>query len=102
MKKYKTLLIILLVFLSCLSVYMLYGLANNVYNLCYYAKYPLLNMTSLIIHMVISLLLEIVFIGFSVLGIVTFAKMLKDKQLFITPDEQLASQNNVDTPTNQQ
>lgn len=91
MKKYKTLLIILLVFLSCLSVYMSYCLVNNVYNLCYYVKYPLLNMTSLIIHMVINLLLDIAFIGFSVLGIVTFAKMLQDKQLFTTVANQPAA-----------
>lgn len=94
MKKYKTLLIILLVFLSCLSVYMLYCLVNNVYSLCYYIKYQFPDMTFLIVRMTINIIFDIAIIGFSVLGIVTFAKIFQDKQLFATPAEQPAMPNN--------
>lgn len=102
MKKYKTLLIILLVFLSCLSVYMLYGLVNNIYNLCYYIKDQFFDTAFLIARMSINLILETAIIGFSVLGIVTLAKILKDRQLFTTPDEQPAIPNNDETPTNKE
>lgn len=87
MKKYKTLLIILLVFLSCLSVYMLYGLVNNIYNLRYYIKYGFPEIEFLITRVSINMLLNIAIMGFSVLGIVTLAKIFKDKQLFTTHDE---------------
>ena len=106
MKKYRTAIIILLAFLCLLSAAQCYGLIRNIYSVVYYNKvtydYPkeiLMQQMKLLARAIFS---NVFILGFSVFGIVVFAKMLQDKQLFTTVAEQPATPNSDETPTNKE
>ena len=86
MKKYKNLLITLLVFLCCLSVFVLYTVVLNIYYVSDWAIGGFLD-APLFLHYGLVILIHSAILAFSILGIVTVNKILRDKQLFTTPDE---------------
>lgn len=100
MKKYKKLLITLLVFLCCLSVFALYTVALNIYYICDWAIHGFLDYF-LTLNYALVIVIHSAILAFSILGIVTVNKILKDKQLFTDP-EQPATPTPDETQTNKE
>lgn len=93
MKKHKTMLKVLFVFLCCLALLAVYGAINNVYSIWFEASRgnSYLGYLDVILQLVLWLLINLCGVAFSVLGIVTLAKIFQDKQLFQTSTEQIAT-----------
>lgn len=86
MKKYKTLLIIFLIFMCVIATLQAYRAVNDIRAIAYDVIHGY-TYVDVILMGVFALIIDIVILGMSVFGIVVLAKILKDNLSFKTSDD---------------